>query len=126
MYAFLGTRAAFNDDGRDGDGKPLASKDRQLLRGKRRVEVVFPPGHRLGDAFKEVTDAGGLWASQSPHPAPAWVASDNALLAQLLGEHYGVEVRDPLPAGERGEFTSAPAAAGGDPTVPSTDPDLKG
>ena len=103
MYAFLGIRRAFNDSGRDADDKPIPTGDRAIAKGKSRVEVVFPEGHTVGRAFADVTAAGGVWTAQSPDEKPAWVASDSSGLAVLLGEHYGVPVREPIPEGERGE-----------------------
>jgi len=70
---------------------------------KSRVEVVFPVGTRIGEAFASVVHPSGVWANQSPDAAPVWAASDNQLLARLVGEHWQCEVRDPLPEGERGE-----------------------
>lgn len=106
MFAFLGTRRAFNDTGTDADGAPVPTKKRDVLEGKRRVEVVFPPGHTLMDAARDLTDPRGVWANHSPDEAPAWVASDSPGLAGLLGEHWGCEVRDPRPEGERGEHAA--------------------
>lgn len=64
--------------------------------GKRATLVVLPASTRLGEAFATVTAPGGVWAAQvhTPGAVPAWVASDNASLAALLGEHYGCEVRE--------------------------------
>jgi hypothetical protein len=106
VYAFLGCRKAFNDTGRDVDDKPIPAADRQVLKGKRRTEVVFPDGVTLGEAFTTITAPGGVWAGHSPDDKPAWVAAQPRALADLLGEHYGVEVRDALPEGERGEHAA--------------------
>ncbi len=35
-----------------------------------------------------------MWARHSAAAAPAWVASDHPLLAALVAEHYGCEVRE--------------------------------
>lgn len=106
MYAFLGTRRAFNDDGRDDKGNPVPAGDRAVAKGKSRVEIIFPDGHTVGAAFADVTASGGVWTAQSPDEKPAWVASDSSGLAALLGEHYGVPVREPVPEGERGEHAA--------------------
>lgn len=118
MMVFLGVRAAYGRAEDPVTGDPIPTAEREVLDGNRRVEVgPFPAGTSLGEAFTDVTNpAAGVWVSQSPDPAPAWVSSDSANLAALIGEHYGCEVREYLPAGERGEFANrldrfaAPAA----------------
>jgi hypothetical protein len=39
-----------------------------------------------------------VWANHSDDEAPAWVASTDPRLAELLAEHYGCEVRDYEPS----------------------------
>lgn len=66
-----------------------------MPKGKRATVVNIPEGTSLGEAFTTVTHPVGVWGSNAKEgSAPAWVASDSPGLAQLLGEHYGVEVRD--------------------------------
>lgn len=58
------------------------------------TRVVVEPGLKLLDAAKTVTDPGRIWSRVSTEPAPAWVASSDPMLAQILGDHYGCEVRE--------------------------------
>lgn len=104
MYLFLGTRRAFNDPSQHEDGTAKTLDERDILDMKSRVEITFPAGVPFSEAFVTVTSPTGVWANQSPDAAPAWVASDDEDLARLVSRHFGgIQVRDPLPAGERDE-----------------------
>jgi hypothetical protein len=73
--------------------------------GKVRTTIRLPEGIGLADALVTITHPGdGVWVNHSQETAPNWVASEDEALASLVAEHYGIEVRDPLPAGERNEF----------------------
>lgn len=59
--------------------------------------VNVEPGLKLFDAIRDITK---MWPHVSDAEAPAWVASTDRRLAELLAEHYGsggheVEVREP-------------------------------
>lgn len=91
------------------------------LEGKLATRVELPDDMKLGEAFQAITHEGGVWTAHSARQngawtttedgkdtflpdgeseessdayAPAWVASDNKVLASFLGEHYRCEVRD--------------------------------
>jgi hypothetical protein len=76
----------------------------RMPKGKRATEFVFPEGISLLEAFQVVT--GGGWAAHVDTtqtdkdgavvvPSPAWVASDNGVLADMVSENFGgVEVRE--------------------------------
>lgn len=67
--------------------------------------VQTPEGVNTAEAFVTITDQGdGVWVNHSSEPAPRWVASDDADLAALLGQHYQVEVREFLPDVENNDF----------------------
>jgi hypothetical protein len=74
--------------------------EREVLpRGKRATIVDLPDEWSLGQCFTNITDPRGVWAAhvevkEGKVPAPAWVASDNNLLAQLIAEHFGCERRE--------------------------------
>ncbi len=81
----------------DGDKPTLASRlsdhvERRRLPDPRVVDVEFPEGTPLGEAFITVaTGSGGgrgLWYYHSDSP-PTWVESDSPGLQQLLAEHFG-------------------------------------
>lgn len=79
--------------------------------GKVRTTIRLPEGIGLADALVTITHPGdGVWVNHTSadaegnHPAPNWVASEDDALASLLAEHYGIQVREPLPTGERNEF----------------------
>jgi hypothetical protein len=64
----------------------------------KRCTVVHPPdGTPLAEAFTTITHPNGVWAAHSDAESPAWVASDDPALAQLLSAHYGCPVREPDP-----------------------------
>lgn len=81
----LGNRHAI--ESRDGGDTHQA-----LPKGKR-ATVIKPEGP-LGEQFVAITNPQGVWAGHAIEGAkPAWVASDNDLLAQLVADHYGIPVR---------------------------------
>ncbi len=75
--------------------KSDGSVERRPLKGLRCTTVSPPEGQPIGATFNAITGAGGLWPYHSDAPAPAWVASTDPALAQLLAAHYGCERRDP-------------------------------
>jgi hypothetical protein len=57
------------------------------------TRVVIAPGSGLLDA---ATDVRNLWPRMSDDPAPAWVASTDRRLAELVADHFGgIDVREP-------------------------------
>lgn len=90
---YLGNRAAIVTS-RDTDGRLVR---KAMPEANRCTTVTPPPGTPLGEVFTTITAPGsGVWAYHSDAP-PAWVASTDTALAQLLAAHYGCEVRDPEP-----------------------------
>lgn len=75
--------------------KPDGSIERKPLKGKRCTVVSTPEGQPIGETFQAITAPGGLWPYHSDAEAPAWAASTDPALAQLLAAHYGCELRDP-------------------------------
>lgn len=92
VVVYLGNRDAvevhLGDDG--------AETRTPLPKGRRCTTVVPPAGTPLSEAFTTITAPRGVWAYHSDGD-PAWVASTDPALAQLLAAHYGCEVRDPDP-----------------------------
>lgn len=79
----------------DEDG---TSERRSLPKGKRCTTIVLAPDMKLMDAAYDITHPNrGVWNAHSDAEAPAWVASSNPALAQLLASHWGIELRDPEP-----------------------------
>lgn len=71
---------------------------RNPLPGKRCTTVVLAPGLGLMDAAYQLTHTTqGVWPAHSDADAPAWVASTDPALAQLLASHWNCELRDPEP-----------------------------
>lgn len=89
---YLGNRQAIETI----DGGQGIDARRQLF-GKQCTTVKIPGGTKLLDAARDITHPQGVWAAHSNADAPAWVASDNAILANLLAAHWGCEVREPDP-----------------------------
>ena len=110
---YLGNRAAVAvEDSPSGSNGETGKIRRPLELGKTRTEVRIPDGTSLGDAFTAITHPDGVWANHSDEP-PAWVASDDGELANLLSVHFdGAEIRDPMPEGERGEFDASGTPVG--------------
>ncbi len=75
-----------------------ATGDRQqrTLPGKRCTTVQLEPDLTLMQAAHTITHQQGVWAHHSTG-TPAWVASTNQALAQLLAAHFKCELRDPEP-----------------------------
>lgn len=67
-----------------------------MPKGKRATTIEFPEDLTLAEAFKNVTDPRGVWASHATDGStPAWAASDSPGLANLVAEHFGgIEVRE--------------------------------
>ncbi len=80
------------------DENRAVNRVRQPLPGKRCTTVILAPGTGLMDAAYEITHATrGVWQAHSNAAGPAWVASTDPALAQLLASHYGCELREPEP-----------------------------
>jgi hypothetical protein len=97
----LGNRAAIEVlPDPDDDTKKVRTK----IRGPKKnyTELVLPAHITLMEAAQQITDPNrGIWQAHSDDKAPAWVAGSGPLaaaLTQLLGAHYGVEVREFDPA----------------------------
>lgn len=75
---------------------------------KRCTTVVIPGSSGLIAALTDITAATGIWANHSAADAPAWVASTNPRLAEVLAEHYRCEVREYDP--DHQPDTATPAA----------------
>lgn len=67
---------------------------RTPMPGKLRTTVALPAEWTLMQCAQEITGGNGVWAKHSDDPAPAWVASTDPQLAQLLATNYGCELRD--------------------------------
>ncbi|GIH29076.1 hypothetical protein Aph01nite_73860 [Acrocarpospora phusangensis] len=80
-----------------GNRQAVQGEDRQALPGKRCTSVTIRPDASLLEAASEITSPNGVWAAHSDAAAPAWVASTDPALAELLAAHYGCELRDPDP-----------------------------
>jgi hypothetical protein len=104
VIVYLGNRAAIEAVEDPDDVEAAADEGRAVnrirtpVKGKRCTTVVLAPGTKLMDAAYEITHATrGVWKAHSDADAPAWVASTDPALAQLLADHYGAELRDPEP-----------------------------
>lgn len=79
------------------DGSTIRQKISRTPK-KRATKVVLARGISLLEAAVQITDPHrGVWRSHSDDEKPAWVASTDPALAQLLAAQYGCEVRDPDP-----------------------------
>lgn len=66
--------------------------------GKRCTTVHLAPGMTLLEAAHDITHSTrGVWQAHSDAATPAWVASTDPTLAQLLASHWQCELRDPEP-----------------------------
>jgi len=94
---YLGNRDAVEivDDPDHTGGDPVP-KIRRPAPGKRCTTVIVAPGLSLMEALVDITHARGVWAAHSDG-VPAWVASTDPALAQVLAAHYRCELRDPQP-----------------------------
>lgn len=104
VIVYLGNRKAVEATEDPDDVEAAAREERAVNRlrtelpGKRCTTVILAPGTRIMDAAYEITHATrGVWQAHSDADAPAWVASTDPALAQLLASHYGCELRDPEP-----------------------------
>lgn len=79
------------------EGRARNKIRRPLPEGKLCTTANLPEGTPLVEALTIITAGNGVWANHSDDPAPAWVASTSPRLAEVLGEHYGCEVRDYAP-----------------------------
>lgn len=103
-YVFLGNHDAVVDLG----------QGPSPVHGKQRTEIfAHPDRDDVDELFADITDRQqGIWALHAQSGAkPAWVASNNAELADRLARHFDCEVRDPKPAGERDEHAERPSIA---------------
>lgn len=80
-------------------------KTRIPLDGKRCTSIQLAPGLPLLEAAHDITHSQGVWTGHSDG-TPAWVASTNSALAQVLAAHWGCELREPDP--EPGQLGYAP------------------
>ncbi len=64
--------------------------------GKRCTTVKIPAEMSILAAANEIIHPNGVWTAHSTG-TPAWVASTNQGLAQLLAAHFKCELRDPEP-----------------------------
>lgn len=104
---YLGNRKAIesvedpNDVEAAGQEERAVTRMRASLPGKRCTTVILAPGTRVMDAAYEITHpTRGVWQAHSDADAPAWVASTDPTLAQLLAAHWGCELREPEPQQE--------------------------
>lgn len=104
VIVYLGNRQAIEiiDDPLDVDDAAAESRAPRKLRaqieGKRCTAINLVPGLPLMDAAYEITHLSrGMWQAHSDATGPAWVASTNPQLAQLLAAHWGCELREPDP-----------------------------
>lgn len=94
VIVYLGNREAIEvlEDPETGD------KIRTALPGKRCTTVNLAPGISILEAANALTHPeGGVWQAHSDATGPAWVASTNPALAQLMAAHWGCELREPDP-----------------------------
>lgn len=101
---YLGNRAAVESVEDPDDVEAATAEERAVNRirtpldGKRCTTIVVAPGTTLMDAAYQITHfSRGVWTSHSDAEAPAWVASTDPALAQLLADHYRCELREPDP-----------------------------
>ncbi len=104
VIVYLGNRAAIeavedpDDVDTAADEGRAVNRIRTPLEGNRRTTVVLAPGTKLMDAAYQITHSSrGVWTAHSDADAPAWVASTDPALAQILADHYGCELREPEP-----------------------------
>ncbi len=104
VIVYLGNRQAIEavedpDDVEAADREERAvNRLRTPLPGKRCTTVILAPGIKIMDAAYEIThQSRGVWQAHSDAEGPAWVASTDPALAQLLAAHYGCELREPEP-----------------------------
>lgn len=81
------------------EGRPVRTVRRPIDGpAKNCTTVTVPHGLPLLEAAYDITHAQrGVWQAHSDDPAPAWVASTDPTLAQILAAHWTCELRDPDP-----------------------------
>lgn len=67
-----------------------------LPKGKRATYINFPDEWNLAQCLRALTDGDGIMNNHfASGSKPAWVASDNSAMANLISDNYnGIEVRD--------------------------------
>jgi acyl transferase domain-containing protein len=95
VVVYLGNRNAVDQvDDPDQPGERL----RLPLKGKLCTTVRIPAGTPLMEAAQQIVAPGtGVWQAHSDAPAPAWVASTDQALGELLAAHWRCELREPAP-----------------------------
>jgi hypothetical protein len=71
---------------------------RTALDGKLCTTVGIPDDWSTAETIQALTHPSGVWAWHSDADKPAWVASDDPALAQVLSALWGCELREPDPA----------------------------
>lgn len=106
---YLGNRSAVEAVTDPETGQP----GRRWLDGKRCTTIVLAPGLSLMEAANEIAHSNGVWAAHSREgTTPAWVASTDPALAQLLATHFKCELRDPEPDHVASGDVGMPATVG--------------
>jgi len=72
-------------------------KVRTPIEGKRCTIVQPPDDISVAEIITTLTHPSGVWAAHSNADAPAWVASTDPELTQVLASVWGCEARDPEP-----------------------------
>jgi hypothetical protein len=119
-WVFLGNRGAVDTIT---DEKKLAKMSPEQIaeQGIPRKQIPIPvpkactrvniePGLKLLDAAATITGPDRIWARCSTDEAPAWVASSDPMLARVLADHYGCELREVEL--DHGDYQVADDAAG--------------
>lgn len=116
---YLGNRNAVEVIDDPDDGAIAHAEDRAVRKtrrpapGKRCTTVQPPDGMALVDVLYDIVLPGrGIWAAHSDDPAPAWVASTDPALAQVLAAHYDCELRQPEPDHQASETAGEPSETG--------------
>lgn len=90
---YLGNRQAVEVT-RDPDDNLI----RTPLDGKLCTTVGIPDGWSVAETIQSLTHPSGIWAWHSDADKPAWVASTDPALAQVLATLWDCELREPEPA----------------------------
>lgn len=77
----------------DPDGEPGQKIRRPIVGAPKKnfTYFILEPGLSLAQG---VTQLASVWPHHSDDPAPAWVASSDPRMSQLLGDHFSCEVRE--------------------------------
>jgi hypothetical protein len=100
VVVYLGNRDAVERPEDPDDVDAAAAEGRAVNRlriphaGKLCTKVVVPAGVPLMQSAYDLTHVRGVWQAHSEADAPAWVASTDQALAQLLASHWGCELRE--------------------------------